>query len=98
MSIEPNLYGLSAEQRANVLAGMFRDSFRGDAEFYKADHRDGIPWDEAPLPRRWHKCTAWSAEWFGFSQVVHCACGAAMENIVREWSGKNARRKGRATV
>ena len=54
MNISANIYALPAEQRANVLAGVFPASFFED-EFYRADHRDGVPWNEAPLPLRWHK-------------------------------------------
>lgn len=87
--------GLDFEARQYVakgslgLAGMMGDNF------HTVEHRDGVPWSEAPLPRRRHRCTVWTSEWFGLSQVCRCACGASIENIVQRWSGKNARRKRR---
>lgn len=69
------------------LAGLMGDGF------HRVEHRDDIPWNEAPLPRRWHLCDVWTSEWFGLSQVCRCACGAITENIRQKWHGKNSRRK-----
>lgn len=59
-------------------------------------HRDGVAWDQVPLPHAHHRC--WSQSWrkiddTGF--LVKCPCGAAgvkrfAEHVV--WRGKNARR------
>jgi hypothetical protein len=34
-------------------------------------HRDGLPWNEAPLPRRWHRCAPWTT----LNGYWRCACG-----------------------
>lgn len=49
---------------------------RGD-EMLPPVHRDGIPWTDAPKPRRFHRCTAWTTAGFrSFHVVERCACGA----------------------
>lgn len=34
-------------------------------------HKVGVPWHTAPMPRRWHRCRAWSTG-LGWK---FCACG-----------------------
>lgn len=54
---------------------------------------DGIPWHEAPLPRRWHRCKAWTRGCVSiFTYVERCACGSIrLDRLV--WIEKNQRRK-----
>ncbi|MEO3856219.1 hypothetical protein [Acrocarpospora sp. B8E8] len=52
-----------------------------------ARHRDDIAWYDATLPRRWHRCRAWSSH----AGISRCACGAT--NYGSGWFGKNERRK-----
>jgi hypothetical protein len=56
-------------------------------------HREGIPWPQAPLPRRWHLCSVWS---WGFTPegtpYGYCACGARRYGLNGWWKGKNRRR------
>lgn len=55
-------------------------------------HRDGVKWSDAPLPRRLHRCTAWTtAVRLG---VLRCACGAMTRAPFEDrWANRNARRK-----
>lgn len=57
-------------------------------------HHQGTPWNLAPLPPRWHRCTAWSA---GTPRATllrreRCACGALREEGSPGWSLRNSRR------
>jgi hypothetical protein len=63
-------------------------------------HKDDVPWMEAPLPRRRHRCEGWTImvessrdSASGCVESVHrCACGAI--NVDRlGWSEKNSRHK-----
>ena len=55
-------------------------------------HKDGIPWDEAPLPRRWHRCWR-QTRWFSHGEVWgRCPCGATYAGT--GWCQKNETRKG----
>lgn len=57
-------------------------------------HRDDVPWNEAPLPRRWHRCRAWTVGQVSGQYVERCACGAIwMDGFRGGWSAKNERRK-----
>lgn len=56
------------------------------------EHRDGIPWSTAPLPRIWHLCRAQTRGWVNlrdFSQ--YCACGGTRIGDGR-WENRNSRR------
>lgn len=67
-----------------------------DAEFLASltEHRDGIPWDQAPLPRRFHWCRAWTVGYSpALGRVERCACGAHAYGSMGGWSGKNSRRR-----
>lgn len=59
--------------------------------YSRYDHKDGIPWDEAPIPRRWHRCKVQTEAWFGFRQYLKCACGAVRIDG-GSWTIKNSRR------
>lgn len=57
------------------------------------EHRDGIDWYHAPLPRRWHRCTPQSRGWFKDHAVLRCACGAiATSDCGLFWMERNSRR------
>lgn len=58
-------------------------------------HRNGVPWNAAPLPRRLHRCTPQTWGHIGwFRDVQRCACGAARElgSLGHGWRGRNSRR------
>ena len=59
------------------------------------EHRGGVPWHDAPVPPRWHRCTVQTSGWVGlFDQVQRCACGSIRNpGISRRWMEKNSRRK-----
>jgi hypothetical protein len=53
-------------------------------------HRDGIPWYQAPLPRRFHRC---EAQTYGLRMgVLRCACGG-IASTFGPWMEKNSRRR-----
>lgn len=55
-------------------------------------HVDGIPWYEAPLPRRWHWCKAHTSGLVNDAVIDRCACGAIrMDGSL--WMERNSRRK-----
>lgn len=63
------------------------------ALFDPPEHLDGVKWFEAPVPRRWHRCTPQTRAWIGlFTRVERCACGAIRidEGF---WHNKNETRK-----
>jgi hypothetical protein len=60
------------------------------------EHRDGIPWHEAQIPRRWHKCVIQTrglvtTDKMGPVHVTRCACGAV--DIGDGWLDRNTRIK-----
>jgi len=70
-----------------------------DQRYPNLQHRNGIPWDEAPLPRRIHRCrTQTTGTYDRWHQMFDwCACGAKRKlgSFGRGyWYGKNARRRG----
>lgn len=61
-------------------------------------HLDALPWDCAPIPRRWHRHWAQTVEEF----TRRCTCGAwcigepgAWNST--DWRGRNSRRRSRPT-
>lgn len=57
-------------------------------------NRDGVWWYQAPLPRRWHRCSVWSTgEVQPFLVIERCACGAVRMARENPWIEKNSRRK-----
>lgn len=57
-------------------------------------HRDGIPWDQARLPWRWHRCRWQTSYHIRSDWIYRCACGAARTGR-GAWAGRNSRRWGR---
>jgi hypothetical protein len=51
---------------------------------------EGVWWDQAPKPRRWHRCRPQTWGWIGLSQFFRCACGAGSFDG-RTWTEKNSR-------
>jgi hypothetical protein len=52
---------------------------------------DGVSWFDAPVPSRWHRCTAQTKGFFRDSGVVHrCACGAISRGD-GYWMERNSR-------
>lgn len=67
----------------------------GSSEYLQ--HRDGVPWWEAKLPRRFHFCTAQSRGVTALaSYIERCACGAirlGRPGHMPGWMQRNSRRK-----
>lgn len=53
---------------------------------------DGIPWYEAEIPCRWHRCKTQTKGYAGSFTVYRCACGAIRLNGRGPWRDKNSRR------
>lgn len=71
-------------------------SYRDPAGLNYLEHLGGVPWNEAPLPSRFHRCTPQTRGFFGSSGVQRCACGAIRLRPVDRWSERNSRRRGHA--
>ena len=64
------------------------------------EHRDGIHWNWARLPLRWHRCKPQTRGTEGRWTETHerCACGAERRIgvlTVGRWTGKNSCRQAR---
>ena len=60
-------------------------------------HRDGIPWHDAPIPRRWHRCQVQTYAFVNyFTFIERCACGAIRMENRSPWMDRNSRRKEQA--
>lgn len=86
-----SLSGLDLEARRHAVKGVWE--LRDMPGFHTEEHHQGVRWSEAPLPFPIHRCRPWSSEWWALTQIQHCACGAARENIGRRWTGRNSRRR-----
>jgi hypothetical protein len=58
-------------------------------------HFDGVPWWEAPIPRRVHRCRPQTRGTIGGDSVERCACGAIRQPGWSSWINRNERRQGR---
>lgn len=68
------------------------ERYRPDPENPRIRHLDGIPWHEAPLPRRFHRCRSQTQGWLTLIDFTrYCACGATKQSGSR-WTGRNSRR------
>lgn len=55
--------------------------------------RNGVSWDQHPLPRRWHRC--WAQSWGSvgpFRLVERCPCGGTRLDGKGRWLYRNRRR------
>jgi len=56
------------------------------------EHLDGVPWHQAPKPRRWHRCWPQTRGWMNyFTTVDRCACGAVRLDDSPPWINRNSR-------
>lgn len=58
-------------------------------------HLRGVAWWDAPIPRRWHRCTAQTRGTINyFEKVERCACGAFAyaDESPRIWLDRNSRK------
>jgi hypothetical protein len=56
-------------------------------------HLGGVPWHEAPIPGRLHRCIAQTGGWYHRRFIERCACGAIRIDRRRgTWSERNSRR------
>jgi hypothetical protein len=65
-------------------------------------HHNDIPWYDAPIPRRWHKCKPQTWGWIEFTYVERCACGAINMPTIADphpyWLDRNSRRPDKRRV
>jgi len=59
------------------------------------EHRDDVPWWEAPIPWRWHRCRKQTRGIVDGRTIYRCPCGAI--NVGGFWMEKNARRPRKAS-
>jgi hypothetical protein len=59
-----------------------------------AEHLDGVPWYDAPVPPRFHRCKPQTRGWYKTSFIERCACGAIRSQGSYGWISKNERRRG----
>lgn len=65
-----------------------------DGGRFEVAHRNGVPWFEAPLPHRFHRCKVQTQGWVDLDFIERCACGAV--RLQRSgWWRKNETRKNR---
>lgn len=55
-------------------------------------HRDGVPWTDAPRPRRWHRCEPQSTMVKESGRFERCACGGRRIDG-GQWDHRNERRR-----
>lgn len=56
------------------------------------EHIDGVPWYDAPKPRRWHRCWVQTSAYVQFDRVERCACGAIRNpRFGSRWAERNSR-------
>lgn len=56
-------------------------------------HRNGVPWYQAPIPSRWHRCRPWTSALDDLTRVDRCACGATrLGGSEHRWLERNERR------
>ena len=64
------------------------------AGLLETEHRNSVPWFDAPIPPADHDCwaqTQGSTDNLPF--VQRCACGAIRLNPYRDWMEKNSRKE-----
>jgi len=54
-------------------------------------HLGGVPWFEAPRPRRWHRCRPQSEGWIDGEFIQRCACGGISFDRDGIWIKRNER-------
>lgn len=55
-------------------------------------HLDGVPWHQATIPPRLHRCWAQTKGWTGYITETHrCACGATRTSSHQRWWDRNSR-------
>lgn len=57
-------------------------------------HLDGVPWFEAPIPSRMHRCWPQTIAWLGLDQIFRCPCGALRNTRFQGWLECNSRKRG----
>jgi hypothetical protein len=56
------------------------------------EHRHGVWWYKAPVPRRLHRCTPWTSGWINGYWIDRCACGSVRRDD-GPWLERNSRER-----
>lgn len=60
------------------------------------EHKNDLPWWQAPKPRRWHRCTPQTSGVASSGRFYErCACGAARIDGYGPWMEQNSRDESR---
>jgi hypothetical protein len=63
---------------------------------YRIESLGGTNWNDAPLPRWWHRCRPQTRGWLDLDYVERCACGAIRLSPGDLWAERNQTRRARA--
>jgi len=67
--------------------------YRSEDGTVELENLDGVPWEIAPLPRRFHRCAPQTRGWISmFTRIKRCACGGINYGGIG-WFEKNSRRE-----
>lgn len=94
-------FAATVKRNAQALAELwnFAGAATGRTEPPMITHKGGIPWHEAPMPRRWHRCWAQTeGSVDGAVWTARCACGAtrrfpSLLTSSGPWIERNSRRR-----
>lgn len=67
------------------------EGFRAPSGEVEVEHLRGVPWYDAAVPSRFHKCRPQTRGWSNyFTRIFRCACGAISRDG-RNWDERNSR-------
>lgn len=75
----------------DATAALWVVEYKSDDGMVEIENKDALPWHEAPIPSRFHRCTPQTRGRSGLTRVYRCACGAISDDA-KHWSEKNERR------
>lgn len=81
-----------ARRRHTALVARLEPLARTPVGSQRPVHRGGVPWDEAPLPPRWHRCYPHSGVWHHTEMetwLERCPCGGRRIEG-RPWTARNS--------
>lgn len=85
--------GPSRVQAAAASVTRYLPGYRSPDGKMEVEHLEGVPWHDAPLPRRFHRCWPQTRAWMNyFERIERCACGAGRIDG-HSWIHKNETRK-----
>lgn len=61
--------------------------------FRTIHHAKGVPWDQAPIPNRWHMCKVQTWGFISNTLFSRCPCGGIRRGLAGYWVDRNTRRE-----